>query len=101
MEPLGYERHGWADPRARGFLRLVIAEILVAGNHLTRKAQPPLAAASVANSQSSFLNQTCASERPAVGCSAWLGEFNFPKHDDGFFVADLALIYRPSVLFIN
>lgn len=31
----------------------------------------------------------------------WLGEFNFSKHDDRFFVADLALQYRPSVLFID
>ena len=37
----------------------------------------------------------------ALGCSAWLSKFNFSKHDDGFFVADLSLIYRPSVPFIN
>ena len=36
-----------------------------------------------------------------VGFIDWLGKFNFSKQDDRFFVANLALKYRPSILFIN
>src|SRR4029079_18445835 len=36
-----------------------------------------------------------------VGFIDWLGKFNFSKQDDRFFVANLALIYRPSIFFIN
>ncbi len=62
-------------------------------------AEPPPARPSFAVEFKSCASYS--SKRPVLSCSAWLDEFNFPQHDDGFFIADVSLIYRPSVPFIN
>ena len=70
----------------------------------SRRAQRPneKSSATAGGSERSKLTEFFHKSKVRIGtASGWLGEFNFPKHDDGFFVADLALIYRPSILFIN